>query len=309
MTAALAPGDITIRPAGPLQVLRRHPLVSYFVIAFACTWAYDLLFLVRFPLPDFPGRSTPRDFGPTLAALIMTAVTGGKPGLRDLRRRLLLWRVPARWYLVVFLGVPALFTLGIALVPGALASLTVPSPADWLLYPGVVFFLFVLVFGGPLFEEPGWRGFALPRLQARWGPVAGSVILGLLWACWHATEYLTPEFAAANGGLTPRGVGVFALGLISFSVVVTWVFNHTRTSVFIAILLHTALNWSQGLAGALFPAAGANELGPLVTFGLAALVLVVATRGRLGYPGPGGGAARGRTGEPAVAGRAGAAEA
>src|SRR5206468_4955858 len=109
-----------------------------------------------------------------------------------------------------------------------------------------------------------------------------SAILGALWAGWHATEYLTPDFAATNGGLSVGGVGVFALDLISFSVIVTWVYNHTRGSVLLAILLHAAFDWSQGLTGDLFPAAGSNERGPLVAFGLAALVLVVATRGRLG---------------------------
>jgi membrane protease YdiL (CAAX protease family) len=76
--------------------------------------------------------------------------------------------------------------------------------------------------------------------------------------------------------------------LISLSVIITWVFNHTRGSLLQAILLHTAINWSQLLTGALFPAAGTNEVGPLVAFGLTALVLVVATRVRLGYPWAGG---------------------
>jgi membrane protease YdiL (CAAX protease family) len=157
-------------------------------------------------------------------------------------------------------------------------------------YPGLVTFLYIVVFAGPLFEEPGWRGFALPRMQTRWGPLAGTLILSVLWAAWHFTEYLTsPDFAATNGGgLTPRAAGVLLLDAISFSVVITWVFNHTRGSVLVAILAHTAINWSQVMTSAVFPAAGTNEEGPLVTFGLTALVLVVATRGRLGYARAGG---------------------
>jgi hypothetical protein len=113
--------------------------------------------------------------------------------------------------------------------------------------------------------------------------LAGSVILGILWATWHAPEYLTPDFAAANGGLTLRGVSIFLLSLICLSIIITWVFNHTRASLLIAILLHTFLNWSQGVTSDLFPAAAFNEAGPVAAFSLTALVLVVATRGRLGY--------------------------
>jgi membrane protease YdiL (CAAX protease family) len=262
-----------------VAVIRRHPLIGYFVIAYAFTSAYDLLILVHFP--DAP--SFPRDFGPSIAALVMTATVAGKLGVKRLLRRIVLWRVRVRWYVFVLLGIPSIFVAGILLVPGALASFTPPTLEGWLLYPGLAVFAFILVFGGPLFEEPGWRGFALPRLQPRWGPLAGSVILGALWAGWHFTEYIDPVFATTNGGLNPRGVATFTLFAISVSIIITWVFNHTRASLLIAILLHTAINWSQVLTSAVFPAAGTNEDGPLVSFGVTALVLALATRGRLGY--------------------------
>jgi membrane protease YdiL (CAAX protease family) len=263
-------------------VIRRHPLISYFVIAFAFTWTYDLLFLVSFPVPDIPGRSTPRDFGPSVAALVVVAAISGKSGLRRFFQRFLLWRVKPVWYLFIFVGVPLIYTAGVVLMPGALASFKTPSLAGLLLLP--LFFLYVLVLAGPLFEEPGWRGFALPRLQRRWAPLGAAVVLGILWASWHGTEYLDPEFARANGGLTLPGAGVFLLGLVSFSIIIAWVFNHTGGSILIAILLHGSINFSQGLTSDLFPKAGFNEVGPVIAFSVAALVIVVATRGRLGYP-------------------------
>src|SRR5919202_3610842 len=163
VATALAPAA---RPNRLLWLLQRYPMLGYFLIAYAFTAAYDLLVLARFP----DGPSFPRDFGPSLAALVVTAATAGKPGLKRLLGRLVLWRVPVGWYLFVLLGIPAIYVLGILLmVPGALASFTPPSSAGWLLFPGVVGFLGTLVIGGPLFEEPGWRGFALPRLQARLG--------------------------------------------------------------------------------------------------------------------------------------------
>jgi membrane protease YdiL (CAAX protease family) len=80
-------------------------------------------------------------------------------------------------------------------------------------------------------------------------------------------------------------VAVFVLTLVSFSVIITWVFNHTQGSLFIVILLHATINWSQLLTSTIFPAAGTNENGPLVAFGALAVVLAVATRGRLGFVG------------------------
>lgn len=266
---------------GALQPLRRYPLLFFVLIAYAVSWAYTLPFLVLFPLPDFFWRTTPGELGPAVAALVMTAAVAGKPGLGRFLRRCLLWRVNVVWYLFTFVGVPAIYALGILLVPGASASFTAPPPAFWLLYP--VLFLAAMVLGGPLTEELGWRGFALPRLQERWGPLAASVVVGVIWAAWHAPQYLRPDWAAVNGGFTLGGAGVFVLGLVVFSVIITWVFNHTRGSVLMAILLHASFNASQVLMSGLFPAAGSDEAGPLIAFGLTALVVVVATRGRLGY--------------------------
>jgi membrane protease YdiL (CAAX protease family) len=279
MPPAIEPASAA-RPNGPLQLLQQQPLISYFVIAYLWTAAYDLLVQARFEdLPSFP-----RDFGPSLAALVVTAATAGKPGIRRLLRRIVLWRVGVRWYLFTVLFLPALYTLGTLAVPGALASFTPPSPLDWLVSPGLLALVGTLVIGGPLFEEPGWRGFALPRMQRRWGPLAGSVILGVLWATWHLTEYVSADFAATNGGgFSAQGFAVFTLAAISFSVIITWVFNHTHGSVLMAILVHTFINWSQLLTSTVFPAAGTNEVGPLITYGSLALVLIVATRGQLGY--------------------------
>ena len=285
MTPAAAIGRTAVAQNGALEPLRRYPLLWFVLIAYAVSWAYTLPFLVLFPLPDFFWRTTPGELGPAVAAVAMTAVVAGKPGLRRFFRRCVRWRVSVVWYLFTFVGVPAIYALGILLVPGAAASFTAPPRTFWLLYP--VLFLAGMVLGGPLTEEPGWRGFALPRLEERWGPLAASVVVGIIWAAWHAPQYLRPDWAAVNGGFTPGGVGVFALGLVIFSVIISWVYNHTRGSVLMAILLHASLNGSQALMSQLFPAAAGNEQGPLISFGLTALVVVVATRGRLGYVRPG----------------------
>lgn len=270
--------------ASVIDLLRRQPLISFFVIAFAWTWAFVIVFLILFPLPDILVRTTPGDFGPLIAALVMSAVVAGRAGVVQLLKRMVQWRVGLVWYAFAFIGIPLLYIASIAAVPGALASFKAPELTTVLLYPA--FYVVLLAIGGPLTEEPGWRGFALSRLQQRWGPLVGTVILGLMWAAWHLPNYFRPDWAAVNGGLSFSGIAVFAAAAVSMSTILTWAFNHTRGSVLIAILIHASLNFSQGLTGDLFPAAKNNEVAPVVALALLALGIAIATRGKLGYSGP-----------------------
>ena len=267
-----------------LALLRRRPLVSFVVITFAWTWAYVIVFLIVFPIPDNPVRTTPGDLGPTIGAFAVTAIVAGRSGIRQLLASIVRWRVNVGWYALALLGLPAVYTASIALVPGALASYKPFSLSDVMLFP--VLYLYLGASGGPLTEEPGWRGFALPRLQRRWGPLAGTTIVGLIWAAWHLPNYFRPDWAAVNGGLNFSGVAVFTVAAVSFSIVITWVYNRTGGSVLLAILLHCSLNFSQGLNTVMFPAAANNEVAPVAALVVAALVLVFATRGRLGYSAP-----------------------
>src|SRR6266849_1366017 len=222
-----------------MQMLRRHPLIFFFVMAYAISWTYVIVFLIVWPLPDTVVTDTPELLGPIVAGFVMTAVMSGRTGVRQLLRRFVMWRVRAVWYLYALVAIPALYLIAVALVPGALGSFKAPSLTMSLLYP--VFFIVVLVLDGPLLEEPGWRGFALPRLQARWGPLLGTVILGVMWAGWHGPQYFTKTFAAANGGLSVSGVIVFLLAVVIFSVVVASLLKKTGGSLLISILIHTAI--------------------------------------------------------------------
>jgi len=169
-----------------VDLLRRRPLVSYFVLAFAWTWAFVIVFLILFPLPDIIVRTTPGDLGPLIAAIVMSWVVAGRPGVGRLLKSMVQWRVKLVWYAIALVGIPAIYIVSIALVPGAAGSFKAPSLGAVVLYP--VLYLLLGTVGGPLTEEPGWRGFALPRLQRRWGPLAGTVILGLMWAAWHRPD-------------------------------------------------------------------------------------------------------------------------
>jgi len=103
-------------------------------------------------------------------------------------------------------------------------------------------YVLVVILGGPLFEEPGWRGFALPRLQPLHGPLVGTLILGLLWALWHLPEFLVPSWAESSGGRSFLAMIKFVAAASAFAIVITWVFNHTKGSVFTAILVHASID-------------------------------------------------------------------
>jgi membrane protease YdiL (CAAX protease family) len=149
-------------------------------------------------------------------------------------------------------------------------------------------FVSMLIIGGPLFEEPGWTGFAQPRLQRLYGPVAGGLLLGSLWALWHLPGFLIPSQDLTD--IPPRGTVldfvVFALALIGLRIIIIWIVNNTRNSVLMAILVHAS--WNTFYAAALVqlfrsPAVLGSYLNLTMAAWALAVVLVAATRGRMGY--------------------------
>ena len=195
---------------------------------------------------------------------------------------MIVWRVGWQWYLVVLIGVPATIVLGFFTLPGGVAALHPSS------FPQLVLFfpllLLLEIFTSGLAEEPGWRGFALPRLQDRYGPLQGTIILGLLWGGWHLPLFLTKWAANASG----LAVGEFLLLVIGTAVVITWVFNHTRGSLLRAVLLHSTIDaFNSGVASTSLVSLQwllKNEyLTQLISFGVVTLLLIVITRGHLGY--------------------------
>jgi uncharacterized protein len=196
----LATTESAERPgAAGAGLLARHPLLFYSIIAYAITWLAWLPFVLSREGGGYLPFTSPigddlslyiGSFGPALAAFIVMGATEGRAGIHRLLQKMVLWRVGLRWYLFALLGVPALLALGTIVVPGNLASFKPMDPLS-LLIDYLPFFVYpALLVGGPLGEEPGWRGFALPRLQRRYGPLVGSLILGLLWSPFH---YSAPQ--------------------------------------------------------------------------------------------------------------------
>jgi uncharacterized protein len=270
-------------------VLARHPLVFFFLLSFVFSWVYWGLWKAL-QLPD--SLFVVGAAGPTLSAFIVLAITSGMPAVLRLLRSYVHWRVGVQWYLVSLIGVPVLMFLSFMVVPGSLADFAAP---DWSFIPFYVsqfaFTLFIPT-RGPLLEEGGWCGFALPRLQRLHGPLVGTLILGALWALWHGPFYFGPlSLTGPDATFLSTGIAfvAFLISATGVSVVMTWVFNNTGGSVLMAILLHAAIDVALAFA-VLFPSAKTDlspssfdTLGIAIVFNIAALVIIIATRGHLSY--------------------------
>jgi membrane protease YdiL (CAAX protease family) len=272
--------------------LTRYPLVFYFLFVFGFSW---FMFLPG-PLTYYGVlNASPYVMrllaiagllGPILSGFIMTAVTEGREGISRLIRRMIRWHVGFQWYLFAIVGLPAVMVLATFTRPGALETLDISGQPFGLTYLRA--FISMALIGGPLFEEPGWTGFAQPRLQRLYGPLTGGLILGSLWALWHLPGFLIPSQDVTD--IPPRGnvldFVVFALALMGLRLVIIWVVNNTRNSVLMGILVHAS--WNTFYAAALvqlFPSP--IVLGSYLNLTIAAcalaLVLIAVTRGRMGY--------------------------
>lgn len=291
METSKASDQSTVTSRSLQYVMREHPLFFFFLMAYAISWILSVpVILSEWHILPKTGFTfyfffTIKSFGPFLAAYIMTRIMEGKKGWLSFRSRFRLLHVGWQWYAFILLGVPALMLLGISVLPGALASFRGFPPHFVITY--LISFILIFFGGGPLGEEPGWRGFALPRMQSRYGPLCGSLLLGALWTFWHLPDFLTSAQKGGPGtGLYPfySGLPVFFLEVMALAILFTWVSNNTKGSIFIAILLHASYN-AFGIVQPLFsaPIATSTDLPFLISTGVPALLILILTRGRLGY--------------------------
>ena len=170
-------------------------------------------------------------WSPAISAILLVLWYGGLPGLRCYLARLLLWRAPVGWYLLLILGIPAVYYFA-AIVTGTLTREALAQPPLRELLPLVAFMLIL----GPM-EELGWRGYATPVLQRAMAPIWAGLLVGIVWALWHVPAFFL-------GGTPQSGWEVmpFLLGATAVSVIVTAFFNAARGSILLAALFHWQLN-------------------------------------------------------------------
>jgi membrane protease YdiL (CAAX protease family) len=247
-----------------VSLIRRYPLVSFFMLSYALSWWPWILYSLDL-------SPTPIAALPFLAAFIVLAVTEGRSGVVRLLRRMVRWRVGLRWYAVALL-LPVVVTLTATalnvLVLGARPTSSWAEVGGWSILLQV-FFLQILIPGsGGLWEEPGFRGYALPRLQVGRSALVASLILGVLWAFWHLPFVVTGEDTWIDAFLFP----------IEWAIAYTWLFNNANGSVLIVMLFH---NMNNTISGAFFSQmfSGADSVNDawlrLALWGVVSIVLVV----------------------------------
>ena len=231
----------------------QHSIRLFIALAIGLSFLYWALFylhdrgLLPFdPASDLMGAL--RGYGPTVAALVTSVIIYGRKGLRELWMRVKMWRIPL-WLLALavfgpmFGSIVLLFMVHFAGVDLALTSQSVPLPKLMLI------FVFFAIVDGPTGEEIGWRGFLLPRLLEKHGVIYSSALLGVVWFLWHLPLYMATD----KVDLSLVFVTSYLLNNVALSFLHTWFFLRSGGSAFLAIIFHTACNYSVYLAVTFFP--------------------------------------------------------
>ena len=210
-------------------------LISFLALTFGLSWVPMSLFMIfadqLTPLFGEMSASNPvfllAVYAPGLSGILLIWRHYGLNGLGSFFRRLTLWRAPIQWWLFLLAGIPVI-VYAAAAIKGTISNPFHFSP--WtMVFPALIHSLLL----GPMGEEFGWRGLALPLLQRRFSPFWASLVLGVIWATWHA-----PAFLMSGTPQSAWSFGPFFFGLIAITVILTPLFNASRGSLLIAILYH-----------------------------------------------------------------------
>ncbi len=273
-------------------MVARHPVASFLVMLYAITWTVFLPVvlqargLLALPIDLSEGLAfnavlaIASILGIALPALLVTAATSGKAGVRELLSRCLRWRVGVHWYLIALLGFLAAMLLVASVVPGPapLETLAQKWPHLFTLFLPEVLLPFLFI---QLFEEAGWTGFMQHTLQERRGPLLASILVAPAFVVQHLPIILMD---ASVGLASLIVVGALVVVAVFFRIVVMWLYNGSGRSVLVVALFHSAYNSAWGTGDKKF----ANELlsgstlpYAVVAVAVVAVVLAVMTRGRL----------------------------
>ena len=239
--------------------LRHHQLISFFVLSYAI--AYIAVFGYIYLQPGQPLQPWSPIwflfvFSPTISAIFLAWVSGGFTEVKRLLSGFIRWKVGLRWYFAaafLFIG-----PLMIALIYIALGNSPIGLKPGWTI-PLLVAQMFTQFFAGPASEEAGWRGFALPRLEAKYNALVSSLILGVIWTFWHL-----PLFYLTGATQMSIPMPIYLLLTITLTTYMTWLYNNTRGSLIITTLAH----YSYNLTGTLLT--GPLSLMPAMVFYLTA---------------------------------------
>ncbi len=223
----------------------RHQVPVYVLLAFLWSWAWwipaTLAFTGKLALSvSWLSLLMIGGPGPTISAVVLTCALEGVEGLKNLLRKFLIWRLHFGWYVYALFAPSVLLVCAIAIYTLRGGSL---GRIDWARWPMLFTAIALALPFGPVAEELGWRGYLLPRLQRRYSPLLSSIMLGAIWMLWHTPLFWLPGGAAISGpAVTVAAVLWYLAYLIGWSSLFTWMYNNTRGSVLLAVLLHGSLN-------------------------------------------------------------------
>lgn len=270
--------------------INRHQISIFFLLTFVLSW-----------FPWYAGIAPETmNMGPSIAAFIVVLIVGGKRGFIDFLRPFGRWRVSLRWWAIAIFGPAILYLigLGVYLLLGGEAPPFTMIRFELSLIPLYLVMVVLMPWNGPVGEEFGWRGYALPNLQTKYGPLIASLVIGTVWGVWHLPDFFAPQ--GVLGALTAvLGLGFlvpYTLGTIANSIFMTWLYNKTNASALIAgIVWHASINfWAPVLLsdsslvaareGTHLPTiAPALYLTVLAVQVVGAIILVIITKGKLAY--------------------------
>lgn len=215
--------------------LFKHQLSAYFFLAYAINFIFTFTSLYLISIP-YPVLWFFQIFSPTISAVVISGLIGGLVEIKKLFSGFSRWKVGLIWYMAAFSL--TLFPLLVSFIYAVLGN---PIPG---IAPGtpIMFLLSNLVFtlfSGPLAEEAGWRGFALPRLQKRFNALLSSIILGVIWACWHL-----PFYARSGGGAGMQFIIYFGMVMV-LTIFITWIYNNTNGSLGLCVITHFCFNFDS----------------------------------------------------------------
>jgi membrane protease YdiL (CAAX protease family) len=249
-------------------------LVLFFLIAYGFTWVFWISealasrgLLGSSIIVDFLlSPQNPAAWGPFVSAILLTFWYQRGKGVLGLLKKGVDYRFAKKWWIPTFLLCPLI--IGGAPGIAALAGEDIPE-LYWIANPSLILvnFFVILFTGGPLQEEFGWRGYALPRLQSRFNALVSSVIIGFMWGLWHLPYFFIGTELTYAYGIIPQIITAILL-----SILLTWLFNNTGGSILVSLLFHNMFNLSNDM----FPALKTQLGSPLfIAFFVTAAVLVV----------------------------------
>ena len=223
------------------SIINEYPLISFVIVAYGFSWGLWWLMVSLTGHINWLGS-----FGPSLAAILLTAIGKGRTGLKSLLAPIGHWRFGPGWYFFVLIGCVLLFLLGLWVFNlfGGVFDLSGNEVLNQLVQIPL-FYLIILIIGGPLGEEVGWRGYILPELLKSRNGLISSAILFVIWFAWHLPLYWLPGASQYGSPIVP-----YMIFFAAWSILFTWVYLGTSGSLLTALLLHTSINtYSNFMSG------------------------------------------------------------